>query len=259
MAPVPLRHLRQRFLAEHLDARELAILEIGALDSPTWMGDNTPPGLRFLDHLSAVELAAKHADNPRRLPERTVALDYVVSDKRFASTIEDRFDLVIANHVIEHIADPIGWLREIAALTGTGGRLLLAVPDRRYTFDYLRRPSTALDLRRAHRSDLERPSYHQALEALYLYRPLHAEDCWPGPPPPAKLRQGMDLASAMPVARRAEREYVDCHCFVFSETAFPPLIEQLRAAGLIAWRVLALRPVLAGGNEFLVLLGAGVS
>jgi SAM-dependent methyltransferase len=258
MAPEPLRHLRQRFLAEHLDARELAILEIGALDSPTWMGDNTPPGLRFLDHLSAAELAAQHADNPRRLPERTVALDYVVSDKRFASAIEDRFDLVIANHVIEHIADPIGWLQEIATLTG-GGRLLLAVPDRRYTFDYLRRPSTAPDLLRAHRSDLERPSYLQALEALYLYRPLHAEDFWPGPPTSAKLRQGMDLAAAMAAARRAEREYVDCHCFVFSETTFAPLIERLRAAGLIAWRVLALRPVLAGGNEFLVLLGAGVS
>ncbi len=260
MAAVPLRHLRQRFLAEHLDARELAILEIGALDSPTWMGTNTPPGLRFLDHLSTAELAAMHEGNPNRLSQRTVALDYVVSDKRFSRAISERFDLVIANHVIEHIADPVAWLQEVAALTGGAGRLLVAVPDRRYTFDYLRRSSSAPDLRRAHREDLRRPSYHQALEALYLYRPLRAEDCWPGPPTAAKLRaRRFDLAGAMARARRAEHEYLDCHCSVFSHPTFGALVAELHRDGLVPWRVLADRPVLHGGNEFLALLGPGVS
>lgn len=253
--PIPVRHQRQRFLAEHFELQPLSVLEIGAMDAPTWLGDPRPRRLRYLDWFSGGELAAMHRGNPNRQPERQVRVDYVVKEKHFASHVSERFDLVVANHVLEHIADPITWLAEVAAVTEPGGHLCMAVPDRHYTFDYLRPESTVVELLRAHEEDLSRPDYWQYLESLYLYRPLKAPDCWPGPPPAEQLSAArFDLATAMQRARRANEEYVDCHCFVFSEQSFEPLVSELHEAGLIPWRVAAVRGVLELGNEFMVLL-----
>jgi SAM-dependent methyltransferase len=38
-------------------------------------------------------------------------------------------DLVIANHVFEHVGDPLSVMRQLAAATREGGRLLCSVPD----------------------------------------------------------------------------------------------------------------------------------
>jgi len=255
MTPIPVRHQRQRFLAEHIEVRELAILEIGAFDAPTWIGDNTPRGLRFLDWYSTEELMELHRGNEGRNWDRKIYVDFVIKEKRFARRIPQRFDLVVANHVLEHIADPITWLQEVAAVTSPGGHLCLAIPDRRFTFDYIRAESTVVDLLRAHEEDLQQPDYWQALDAIYLYRPIKAQDCWPGPPAAEKLQAPrVDLRTAMIQARRAEREYLDCHCFVFSEPRFGSLIADLFEARLSPWRQIAQRGVQDEGNEFLVLL-----
>ena len=48
---------------------------------------------------------------------------------------ESSFDFVIINHVLEHVANPIGAIRSIARILRRGGILALSIPDKRYTFD----------------------------------------------------------------------------------------------------------------------------
>jgi SAM-dependent methyltransferase len=43
--------------------------------------------------------------------------------------LEPQFDLVIISHVLEHLLNPIGVLRQLAAATHSGGYLFAAVPD----------------------------------------------------------------------------------------------------------------------------------
>jgi SAM-dependent methyltransferase len=252
---VPIRRRRQQFLAGHLNVAKLSVLEIGALDSPMWLGAEAPKRLRYLDWYSSEELYEMHKDKPNRNWDRAVEVDYVVKDKAFSRHIPERFDLVVAHHVIEHIPDPISWLHEVAAVTAPGGRLLMAVPDRRYTFDYVRPLSTVVDFLRAREAQLVMPDYWQSLAAIYQYRPIHAEDCWPGPPPAEKVgARRFDLQTAMRHAERSREEYLDVHCFVFTERSFAVIVRELRQAGMIPWRVVASREVEEGGNEFIVLL-----
>jgi SAM-dependent methyltransferase len=53
-------------------------------------------------------------------------------------------DFVVASHVLEHVADPLGILDEIHRVLRVGGIAILLVPDRRTTFDANRSP-TPLD------------------------------------------------------------------------------------------------------------------
>jgi hypothetical protein len=51
-------------------------------------------------------------------------------------------DFVIASHVLEHVADPIGLLGEVHRVLRPGGTVLILLPDRHRTFDRARRPTS---------------------------------------------------------------------------------------------------------------------
>lgn len=222
--------------------RIASILEIGAMDSPTFPDRDS----RYLDWFTREELQAAIADNPRRLPERVVDPHYVVKQKRFAAEVGDRFSLIIANHVLEHIADPITWLQELRTLAPDGS-LFLAVPDRRYTFDYLRPVSTAGDVLRAYHDDLERPSRWQMFDAIFYHRPILADAAWGGDLSRV-VEQRFDIAEALDRSLQAEREYVDVHCHVFTADSFATLMRDLTP--LTGWRVDEVGDVAVGANEF---------
>jgi SAM-dependent methyltransferase len=56
----------------------------------------------------------------------------------------DSYDALLASHVIEHLADPIGALGEWSRVVRPGGHLLLIAPHKERTFDR-RRPVTPLE------------------------------------------------------------------------------------------------------------------
>lgn len=63
--------------------------------------------------------------------------------------VPDRsYDAVLASHVLEHLADPLGGLAEWQRVVRPGGHLLLVVPHRDGTFDH-RRPVTSIEHMRA--------------------------------------------------------------------------------------------------------------
>jgi 2-polyprenyl-3-methyl-5-hydroxy-6-metoxy-1,4-benzoquinol methylase len=42
---------------------------------------------------------------------------------------DDRFDTIVALHVIEHVPDPVAWVRSLARRIAPGGVMVLATPD----------------------------------------------------------------------------------------------------------------------------------
>lgn len=90
---------------------------------------------------------------PLPLPEGAVAI-YVdcemepgvdmVSDIETLPQFQDEsLDFVIANHVLEHVENPIKALHSVARVLRDGGIAFIALPNKEYTFDKLR-PVTEL-------------------------------------------------------------------------------------------------------------------
>jgi SAM-dependent methyltransferase len=63
---------------------------------------------------------------------------------RLTSIPSESQDFVIASHVLEHLAEPLGQIEEIYRVLRDGGTALILLPDRRHTFD-LHRQATSLD------------------------------------------------------------------------------------------------------------------
>jgi SAM-dependent methyltransferase len=74
-------------------------------------------------------------------PEPDVVCD--LNEERLSAVGDGKLDFVVASHVLEHVADPIGLLDDMHRVLRPDGIAVVLLPDRRLTFDR-RRPPTAL-------------------------------------------------------------------------------------------------------------------
>lgn len=113
-------------------------LEIGALNAPTPL----PVGVRaaYVDRLSRTEAAARF---PELDAAGLVEVDAVIDLDREGLGAYDAAsqDFVIAQMVLDHVADPAGVLVELFRVVRPGGHVVISVPDRRFTAPGVR-PST---------------------------------------------------------------------------------------------------------------------
>jgi SAM-dependent methyltransferase len=114
-------------------------IEIGALHLPL----EVPPEakVRYVDRWPSEALRKRHPDVD---VENIVPTDILDDGERLATIPDGSQDFVIANHFLEHCEDPIGALANILRVLKDGGVAYLAVPDKRFIPQDLRRPRTAL-------------------------------------------------------------------------------------------------------------------
>jgi predicted SAM-dependent methyltransferase len=119
-------------------------LEIGALDRPLLL----PLGAKayYLDRL----LPAKLREHYPELAHRTFFVSLAADGESLACIKDETLDFIIANHVIEHCEDPIAALITFSRKLKSGGKLFMAVPDMRRTFDRGRRETTREHLEADH-------------------------------------------------------------------------------------------------------------
>jgi len=242
---------RRALLTSVIGNDSRSILEIGALDNPTFLPSEGE--VHYLDYFSTAQLKKNLCGTSNRALERLVDVTYVLNGTTMREVVDRTFDLVIANHVIEHVPDLIGWMKEVAELTEPGSYLFMSIPDRRFTFDYFRPVTDAVELVRAHDEQRTKPSEYQIARHLYYFTRLNSVDAWAGKVP-ARLVPRMNFYKAIQEGRKAASVYTDVHCWVFTEDSFLQIFEDLSSAGFIPWRLHHLEPVRARDNEFRVIL-----
>jgi SAM-dependent methyltransferase len=114
-------------------------IEIGALHNPL----QVPEGLevRYVDRTTEAELRRQY---PELDGHDFVPVSFIGNAEDLSAIADGSVDFVIANHLMEHLENPIRGLEEMTRVVRPGGILYVALPDPRVTFDR-ERPLTAVE------------------------------------------------------------------------------------------------------------------
>lgn len=240
--------------------RSMRIVEIGPSYNPIipkTQGWNTT----VVDYAPQAELRAIYAQHGAPV-DRIEPVDVVwpggLLADAFPPAALGTFDAVVASHVIEHSPDIVRFLQSCRLLLREGGRVLLAVPDRRECFDFFKASSTSADALEAFE---QRRSRHTK-RTLFLHIAFAARTqdgiAW-GRVPPNRLSLVHDLHQARDafnaVSEDQDAPYVDVHAWFFTPASFELLVTDLNALGLIDLAVDFISPPL--GSEFVAVLRPG--
>jgi SAM-dependent methyltransferase len=114
-------------------------IEIGALHNPLPVPEGVT--VRYVDRVTEAELRAHYPE----LDGQQFAPVTLIGDAEDLSALGDSsVDFVIANHLIEHLENPIKGIAEMCRVLRPGGVLYIALPDPRVTFDR-DRPLTSIE------------------------------------------------------------------------------------------------------------------
>lgn len=253
--PGPTMALRTERLLAGIDIARARGLEVGALTSPIVRR----PGSHVLyaDHADTATLRAKYAGHDGIDADNIVEVDVVWADRPLSACLPPgtRLDYVVASHVIEHVPDLIGWLRQVAEMQPPGGLVCLAIPDKRFTFDFLRPTTRLADVVDAHLRQNRRPMPAQVFAHHAEAVKLDWQAAWRAPPDPASLERHHSLTDALNSSRVATAgEYVDVHCWVFTPRSLMDLFAGLVALDLLPYRCAAFHETEPCALEMLLVL-----
>ncbi|MES2951520.1 MAG: methyltransferase domain-containing protein [Pseudomonadota bacterium] len=233
---------RKEKLLDGLDLARAVGAEIGPLHNP--LVSKLSGHVIYIDRADTESLRQHYANDPA-VNTKDICVDAVWGVHTLAESIEIYFsksggapqalDYVVASHVIEHVPDLVSWLQEIRSILKSDGEVRLAVPDRRFTFDYLRRPSNLSDVMTAYASKARIPTTHCLLDFCLNVIPVDSVAAWQGTLDTTSLKRGHTLEGALSIARDALENgtYHDVHCWVFTPTSFAALFAELSRLGLI--------------------------
>ncbi len=232
--------VRRGFLARHVDLTGRG-LEFGPFTQPTVGPEDG--AISYADRFTQAQLAeGLSLDKAALIPET----HYLLTSNDLSSLPQETFDYIIANHVMEHIPDMLGWLGDVGRLLKPGGVLFLALPDADHCFDRLR-PSTtvsrAVERRLAEGGLL---SKDQQLESSIYYQDAASR--------PIILSERLERARV--TAIYDEKAHLGFHAHVFRsagvlEEFFLPLMQ----AGWITFDLVDFMPAKGcTGGELIVVL-----
>jgi len=239
---LPVSHYvpRQDKILKLIDVSQQQGLEIGALCNPLVTKSASHGGVHYVDWATAEQLRAKFRDDPNVNVEAIVETDYLWGKQTLAALVAGKqFDYVIASHMIEHVPNLIGWLRDVAAVLRDGGVLSLAIPDKRYTFDLKREPTTLAALVEAYLLDRRRPSIRDVFDYTALVTHVDVAKAWSGSLDVDRLEHShsMELAWSAALRCRDSDDYIDIHVTVLTPRVLLELLASINRLGLLDFSV----------------------
>ena len=231
-------------------------VEIGALANPMVKKDDGD--VRYIDRDSTEKIKEWYSKSDVVDQEKIVDVDYVWGDQTLAEAtgVMEGFDYCFASHVLEHVPDLIGWLREVSSILKEKGIASFSIPDRRYTFDYLRAESTVGELLDAYFQKSRKPTVRQIYDHFSLFTELNIVEAWQPSFDGNKLVPAFEPGKAYSFCLDSvnNNKYIDTHCWVFTSTYFLAVLERLSKFGLLDFKIRNFFDVEQNTFEFVVQL-----
>jgi len=107
-------------------------IEIGALQNPLDLDGLSIKDIKYVDKVDLDELRRHYPE----LRDVVIKEPDVIDDAQLLENISnDSLDFIIANHLIEHLENPLLAIKNWSERLKTDGIIFLAVPDKQHTFD----------------------------------------------------------------------------------------------------------------------------
>lgn len=240
--------LRRQFIFDNRP-RDSRVLEIGPAHNPI-LPKREGYKSESVDYLDREGLVDKYRAFEQYDPNDIEEVDWVLAPgARMSEVITDRFDIVLASHVIEHTTSLIDFLNECSSLLVADGCVSLVVPDKRFTFDRFRERSS---LGRVIDLNLAPPSVHSVgtMADFTMNAVKHrGTTSWKhghgGDYSPVNQLDGVKQHLKRAAAQDS---YIDMHNWVFTPNHLRLLLDDLYALGYIYLREETFHPTV--GHEF---------
>lgn len=183
--------------------------------------------VKIVDHLSTQALIEKYKQHGVDISQ-IEEVDFVFNGESLPKLVNyEKFDYILASHVIEHVPDLISFLQDCECIMHSNSSLNLAIPDKRYCFDIHRECSSlsrAIDI-------FQMKPKHQtvgaAAEYFLLVSKLNGNIAWDKTTTGKidNVHSTQDALNAIESTRQGV--YLDIHNWVFTPDSFLRLLHQL--------------------------------
>lgn len=220
-------------------------LEIGAGYNPV-LSKKDGYRVETVDHLDTSELKEKYR-NYDGLVENIEDVDFVWKNGRLYDLIgnKERYDWIIASHVIEHIPDLLTFLMDCEALLKENGKISLVIPDKRYCFDHFRPLTTTGQILDAWHFKYARPTPGQIFDQHANSVNLNNQFAWAidsigelqlGPTGPFGYKDNPKNLFNNAINSNV---YIDVHCWCFNLASFGLILSDLKNLGLCGLEIVS--------------------
>ncbi|MBT9316766.1 class I SAM-dependent methyltransferase [Leptothoe spongobia] len=188
--------------------------------------------VHIIDHLSREQLLEKYSQHDVCL-EDIEEVDFIWSGESFLDLLnENKYEWIIASHVVEHTPDLIGFLENCASVLKQDGLLLLLVPDKRFCFDKFR-PISGLG--KVIENHLSKNSIHSVGSIAEYFLNIVCQDkkiAWhPSDKGSYQMLHSLEDATRMMDVAKSQNTYVDVHNWCFVPHSFRLIIHDLFSLG----------------------------
>lgn len=213
-------------------------LEIGPSYNPL-VSKASGARIETVDHAGQEALIEKYAGDSSVDISKIEPVDYVSDGRPISQVIHKRsyYDYIIASHVIEHTTNPLGFFQDCQLLLKDSGVLVLAVPDRRYCFDFFRPRTSAGDVLQAFVENRSRHTVGAMFDHLAYVARRGEHIAWhPLYEGQLAFIHSLHEARAYVDGHDPGGHYVDCHAWQFTPSSFRLILHDLRGAGFLDLR-----------------------
>lgn len=252
-------------------SKEMLILEIGPSYSPV-AAKKDGWNVKVIDHLTRAELIKKYTGRGEKYSAYEIE-DYSEDNKKFENIEEvdfiwsgqpldeivsaqllGKFKACISSHNIEHTPNIVGFFQSMSKILADDGFIVLAVPDKRYCFDFFRPHSTTGQVIEAYLNQHKKHSFASLCDSLFYSCTNDGMIDWGQKPiTEVDLLEKSKIIDILDTARNEHVKYYrDCHGWQFTPASFCLIVFELSTLGLINFDVEQIFP--SEGAEFIVRL-----
>jgi SAM-dependent methyltransferase len=207
-------------------AKTTVSMEIGPSFAPI-LPKRDGYNVRVLDHDDQAGLVAKYTSHGVAV-SKIEPVDFVWRGEKIGDLVNERFDAIVASHVIEHAPDFIQFLNDCSGILNPTGRIYLLIPDKRYCFDFLQPVSDVAKIMGDHRVRRTRHSFESFYRLTQSVLGNGGITWGQGSVPSLAFVHG-DPNFVLPLARSwvESDTYQDVHENYFTPMSFAMIVDEL--------------------------------